>query len=138
MYETITEFLPKLEDSNYGTWQVDTEHKGTEDDPIQMPFVGYDKTVHDLIHVIYAFVDNHEEMGLTKYSEILEENSLEWSTESMESADVSSLDGRCVMALMVGALRADRFCEGALLGFLKSGAFSKWINRLKEIDIESK
>lgn len=134
MYETITEFLPKLVDSNYGTWHVDTEHKGTEDDPIQMPFFGYDRTVRDLVHAIYDFVDNHEEMGLTKYSEILEENGLKWGTESMENADVSSLDGRCVMALMVGALRADRFCEGALLGFLKSGAITRWVERLQDID----
>lgn len=136
MYESLTDFLPKLVESKYGTWHIDTEHKGTEDDPVQMPFVGYDRTVHDLEKAIYDFVDNHEEMGLTKYSEIIEKNGLEWNTESMEKANVSSLDGRTIMALLVGALRADRFCEGALLGFFNSGAMTRWLERLKEIDGE--
>jgi hypothetical protein len=52
----------------------------------------------------------------------------------MEQADVSSLDGRVVMALLVGVLRADRFCEGVLLGFWNSGAMNRWLERLKEID----
>ncbi|MCA5011290.1 hypothetical protein HP393_22890, partial [Clostridioides difficile] len=47
---------------------------------------------------------------------------------------VRGLDGRAVMALLVGALRADRFCEGAFLGFLKSGAMLRWLQRLKGID----
>ena len=37
-----------------------------------MPFVGYGRAVHDPIRAIYDFVDNYEEMRLTKYSEILE------------------------------------------------------------------
>ena len=134
MYETLTEYLSKLENSEYGKWHLDTEHKGTEDDSIQMPFVGYERIVTDLEHAIYDFVDTHPEMELTKYSEILEQNGLEWETESMEQADLSSLDGRAVMALLVGVLRADRFCEGALLGFLNSGAMNRWLERLKEID----
>lgn len=134
MYETLTEYLSKLENSEYGKWYVNTEHKGKEDDSIQMPFVGYERIVIDLEHAIYDFVDTHPEMELTKYSEILEQNGLEWGIVSMKKADVSSLDDRAIMALLVGALRADRFCEGALLGFLNSGALNRWIERLKEID----
>lgn len=134
MYEALTKYITKLDRSEYGKWHVDTEHKGTEDDPIQMPFVGYERTVIDLERAIYDFVDLHSEMELTKYGEILEQNGLEWGTESMEKADVTGLDGRAVMALLVGALRADRFCEGAFLGFLKSGAMLRWLQRLKGID----
>lgn len=115
MYETLTEYLSKLDNSEYGKWHVDTEHKGTEEDSFHMPFVGYERIVIDLEHAIYDLVDIHPEMELTKYSEILEQNGLEWGTDSMEQADVSSLDGRAVMALLVGVLRADRFCEGVLL-----------------------
>ena len=52
----------------------------------------------------------------------------------MESADVSALDGQTVMALLVGAVRAERFCDGALLGFLESGCVERWLRRLREID----
>ena len=134
MYESITKLLPRLMDSSFGIWHVDTEHKGTEEEPIQMPFFEYDCTVNELRKAIYDFVDDHEEMKLSKYREILETYGIEWTAESMENANVSSLDGKCVMALMVGTLRGDRFCEGIFLRFLKAGVVTRWIERLKEID----
>ena len=70
---------------------------------------------------------------LNRYGEILERNGLEWG-ESMSAADVSTLDAQCVMALLVGAVRAERFCDGVLLGFFRDGSIQKWLTRLKEID----
>lgn len=55
----------------------------------------------------------------------------------MSIADVSELDGRTVIALLVGAMRADRFSDGAFLGFCKNGSIIRWLERLKAID-ESK
>jgi len=54
--------------------------------------------------------------------------------DSIQSADVSNLDGQTVMALLIGAVRAERFCDGALLEFLESGCIKKWIQRLQDID----
>jgi ADP-ribosyl-[dinitrogen reductase] hydrolase len=34
----------------------------------------------------------------------------------------------------MGAIRAVRFCDGALLEFCKDGSIIKWLGRLKEID----
>jgi hypothetical protein len=34
----------------------------------------------------------------------------------------------------MGAIRAERFCDGALLGFFKDGYILKWLKRLKDID----
>ena len=45
------------------------------------------------------------------------------------------LDTKTVLALLIGAIRADRFCEGALLGFMKSGAIQRGLVRLKELDV---
>ena len=81
-----------------------------------------------------SFVDNHPELCLTRYADILERAGLEWGSESMEGADVSALDGKTVMALLVGAVRAERFCDGALLGFLESGCIGRWLQRLRQID----
>ena len=39
-----------------------------------------------------------------------------------------------ITALLMGAIRADRFSEGALLYFFETGTITKWLNRLKEID----
>lgn len=134
MYESLTQLIPKLCEDEYGTWIIDHESKGTMEDPVQMPFVGYSPIVDELIRTIYAFVDEHPDYELTKYSEILESNGLKWESRSMSEADASYADGKLIMALLVGALRADRFCEGTLLGFLKDGSVVRWLERLKEID----
>lgn len=134
MYEALTQLIPDLQKDEFGTWVIDRESKGTPDDPKHMPFVGYSKAVNKLERAIYDFVDNHKEYNLSRYSEILNANGIEWESKSMSKADVSEADGRLVMALLVAALRADRFCEGALLGFCEDGSVLRWLERLKEID----
>lgn len=135
MYESLTRYLPAIEESDdYGTWIIDREHAGTMDDPKQMPYVDYSRQVTDLENAISAFVVGHAELGLTRYPDILKENDLSWDSESMEGADASTLDARAVLALLVGAVRAERFCDGALLRFFKQGCIARWLRRLREID----
>lgn len=134
MYESLTRLIPKLGEEEYGTLIVDNESKGTMNDPIHMPFVDYSHAVIELERAIYAFVDEHPDYKLTKYSEILKSNGLEWSLHSMSGADVSIADGKLIMALLVGALRADRFSEGTFLRFCEDGSVLRWLKRLKEID----
>ena len=52
----------------------------------------------------------------------------------MSTADVSSLDGQTIMALIMGVVRAERFCDGELLEFFKDGSIEKWLQRLQQID----
>lgn len=75
-------------------------------------------------------------MELTRFGDILEKANIKWDAQSMKYADVSALDGRTVMALLVGAVRAERFCDGALLTFCEGGNVAKWLQRLKELDEE--
>jgi hypothetical protein len=96
--------------------------------------VDYSPAVTELMKAVYAFKAEHPDFELTKYEEILNSNGLEWSQRSMSEADVSNADGRLVMALLLGAIRADRFSEGTLLGFLEEGSVLRWLKRLKEID----
>ena len=134
MFETITAFLPKLQGTEFGEWIVDKVNDGSPEHPKQFPFVAYGRTVTDLENAIYRFIDDHKEMELTHYGDILAAAHIEWGSDSMKNADVSSLDGRTVMALLVGAVRAERFCDGALLGFCEDGCVAKWLQRLKAID----
>ena len=133
-YENLIKYLPLLEDDNIGTWIIDRENDGSPEHPIQMPFVNYSEMVHDFIKDVYDFEEKNKDFELTRYGEILEKNGLEWGSKSMSEADVSSLDGQCIMALIMGAVRAERFCDGALLGFFKDGSIKKWLERLKKID----
>lgn len=135
MFESLTKHLPAIENAEgFGNWVVDRESKGTMDDPIKMPYVNYGMTVADVEQAIYDFVDEHPEYELTHYHDILERNGLEWGGQAMSGADVSELDGQAVMALLLGAVRAERFCDGALLGFFGDGSMRRWLLRLKEID----
>lgn len=135
MFESLTKHLPAIENAEgFGNWVVDRESKGTTNDPIKMPYVNYGTTVADVEQAIYKFVDEHPEYELTHYRDILERNGLERDSQAMSGADASELDGQAVMALLLGAVRAERFCDGALLGFFGDGSMRRWLLRLKEID----
>ena len=134
MYQTLTDYLSEMESDGFGKWIVDKDNDGTPENPIRLPYVKYSQVVRRFIHDIYSFQENHPEYGLNHYSDILRENNLEWGKESMQKADISVLDGKCIMALLVGAVRADRFNEGTLLSFFDSGTIAKWLLRLKELD----
>ena len=135
MFESLTKHLPAIENAEgFGNWVVDRGSKGTMDDPIEMPYVNYGTTVADVEQAIYDFVDEHPEYELAHYRDILERNGLEWGSQAMSGADASELDGQAVMALLLGAVRAERFCDGALLGFFGDGSMRRWLLRLKGID----
>ena len=55
----------------------------------------------------------------------------------MSEADVSELDGQVVTALLIGAVRAERFCDDALLDFFEDGSMRRWLLRLRELDSAS-
>ena len=96
-----------------------------------------EKDAGEFEEFFYDFVKEHEDLGLYQYGNILEENGLAWDSEVMKNADVSKLDGRTVLALIMGAIRADHFCDGALMDFFESGSIQKWLQRLKQIDLEN-
>ena len=135
-YTTLTGYLSAIENDNFGEWIIDRKNKGTLENPIQMPYITYSNMVDNFIEDVYDFVSKHPEYELNRYRDILETNNIKWEKESMQNTDVSSLDGKCVVALLVGTVRAERFCDGVLLSFFKSGVIKKWLLRLKEIDEE--
>ena len=137
MFEELTAYIPKLQERQFGEWIVDTKNDGSPEHPIQFPFVNFNNTVTAFVEVVYRFVDTHLPMDLRSYSAILEEAGLKWDYNVMSNADVTGLTGRTVMALILGAIRADRFCEGTLLSFFNEGHIIKWLKRLKQIDMEA-
>lgn len=134
IFDSLTKYLSQLDTDIIGTWIIDRENDGTPEHPMQMPFVNYSELIHHFIEDVYKFNDDNKDFGLNRYGEILEQNGLELSAKSMSQADVSQLDARCVMALIIGAVREERFCDGALLGLFEDGSIRRWLERLKEID----
>ena len=129
-YTKLTAYLPILEADNFGKWIVDSKSKGTIESPIQMPYVTYSRMARHFIDDVYTFADEHQEYGLYSYNDILFENGIERSIVSMSEVDTSTLDGKCITALLMGAIRADKFSEGALL-WLPS-LFRSIVNKAKE------
>ena len=89
-------------------------------DTIQMPYVNYGRVVIEVEQAI-SFVDENPECELTRYGDILEHNGLKWDGRVMSEADGLKLDGQAVLALLLGAVRGECFCDGALLGFFEDG-----------------
>lgn len=132
-FESLTKYLPRLEEDTFGTWIIDRENDGTPEHPITMPYVSYTPLVLGFLKDFYDFHKNNPDYELTHYREIVEQNGLEYGN-SMKEADVSCLDAKCILAMIMGITRADRFCEGVLLNSFKDGSIKKWLERLKVIE----
>ena len=133
-FAELTKYIPLIEQDEIGCWYVDRKHKGTREDPVQFPFVVFSEMLNHFIDDVYSLVEKYPEWELNHYGQILEENGLRWDSRSMGSAIVDDLDARCICALLVGAVRAERFCDGALMEFFKDGSVKRWLQRLAELD----
>lgn len=133
-FDILVKYIPMIQADSFGEWVIDKENDGTPEHPIQMPFVNYSEMVDKFIDDIYSFEEGNQDMEMTRYRDILKDNGLEWDFESMKNADVSNLDAKCVLALIMGAIRADRFSEGTLLSFFKNGCILNWLERLRNIE----
>lgn len=133
-YSALTKYINLLKNDNAGEWICDKENDGSSERPMHLPFVSYSIAVNNLADDIYKFAKESDEIVPSKYAEIIQANGIEWGYDSMMKADASELDAQCILALLIASLRAERFCDGALLGFIKNGAVIRWLKRLQELD----
>lgn len=129
-FESLTKYIPMLQEDRIGEWVIDQENDGTAERPIQMPFVHYSETVRHFIEDVYTFAEQHQELELIRYREILKENGIEGGLNDIENVELSNLNEQCVLALIMGVVRTERFCDGAILSSFKSGAMLKYLERL--------
>lgn len=134
-YKLLTKYIGKFEFvKSFGDWHVDHINEGIQENPIQMPHVNYTKLADMFVEEFYQFVEAHPEYSLSNYKGILEKNNIKWDSESMRNVDLNSIDSDCILALVMGAIRADRFSEGTLLGFFEEGYILDWLKRLRVMD----
>lgn len=134
-FEIMTKYLPLVTSDNFGEWIIDRANYGTTQHPKKLPFVNYSEMVRVFIKDVYTFEENNKDFMLTRYADILKENGIDQRTA--DKADISTKDGRVVMALIMTAVRAERFCEGVLLSLFQNGTITKWLKRLAEIDSQA-
>lgn len=133
-YSALTKYINLLKNDNAGEWICDKENDGSSERPMHLPFVSYSIAVNNLADDIYKFAKESDEIVPSKYAEILQANGIKWGYDSMMKADASELDAQCILALLIASLRAERFCDGALLEFIKNGAVIRWLKRLQKLD----
>lgn len=132
--EELIELIPQLQGSDFGGFAKEAGHAGTREDPIPWPHVEYKDGIDRLVEdAIYKIVYDNPELGLKSYSDILDENGLEWSDESLRVSNVSELDIRCLLAMVLAIVRGDRFCDGLLLAYMENGLLLSWLERIQEL-----
>lgn len=137
IFGSLVDLIDDLKEDSIGEWIIDKENDGTPEHPIQMPFVVYSEVVRKFEKAVYDFEREHPEYGLNRYNSILERCGVNWGTRSMSTVDVSNMDAQSVMALMMGAVRSERFCDGALKEFFENGSIERWLYRLRDIEKNS-
>ena len=125
-YDALTKYIELLSDDEIGEWAIDDE---TSEHPVRMPFVVYSSKTKEFIREVYSCTEDEK---FNDYVKILNRNGIEWGEESMKKADAASLPTECILALLLGAVRAEHFCEGVLLNLIKSGSVKGWLMELKK------
>ena len=125
MYEALTAYISKFSKIRFGTRMIWEDYETF--------FDGTPPFWEDL----YRFLDTHPELKIMDYRAFLEKKHIKFEYDSMNNADVSTLDGKTVLTLIVAASRAEHLCEGALQKFIRAGCIKRWLMRLKAIDEEN-
>lgn len=134
IYSSLTKHISKLCDESWCKVLPERQTgNGTVDAPFQIPYREYSEEVNEFIKDVYSFEEQYPEYGLNNYISILLINDIKWDEVEMSKAKVDELSGQAVAALIKGAIRAERFCSGALEGFLANGCILKWLYRLEEL-----
>lgn len=138
-YSRVTKYIELFEKAAnpIGTFTgggIDKNYEGPGGPALIFPHVDYEPVVDDFIRDIHHLVSTDNALGTNDYQSILNKHGIEWGTDSMMAADVTKLDAQCLVALLIAAVRADRFCEGALLDFFQAGCIMKWLKQLRDLE----
>lgn len=134
-FKELTKFIDKLKDGNYGEWAKQPEDAdGSKEHPFLLGFVIYTKDVYKLVDEIIKIDDKHPEYKFSEYNEEIEKLLKAANVKNVDSLDINKLDIKSCCVILYALLRADRFAEGLLLNYLKSGFVKKVLERVKELD----
>lgn len=129
----LTRYLPLLEGDRFGEWSTINKDRNDEVDTFIMPYMNYSETIRDFIRDVYQFADSHIDFELDQYNRILQEHGIDL-TSNWQTIDISSLDAQCLTALIMGAIRTERFCDGTILGLLEGGYLQAWLGQLQKFE----
>ena len=130
---TLTKYIGRFTGSDpYGYWVTDEKGDGSPENPFHFPWVNYRLPVDSFIVEANQFAFNHPEFK--SYIDVLERHGIKWDHDDMCRAKIDELDEECLVALIVGSVRAEKFCDSAFLRFLEEGCVQKWLKKLRDSD----
>lgn len=129
-YKIITDHIDILSNSNFGEWSS----VNSSEDVVTLPFVIYSKEVMDFLLSVDNFLDIENNDIFFDYKALLERENIEYSMDTFIDADINTLQAETLCAMIIGTIRANRFCEGVLLEAFEHGHILKWLKRIKDLD----
>lgn len=111
MFESLTKFIPDLSD----------ESKAKQ-------------TARRIQDAVFVFDSNNPKCGLKYYRDILRSRGVNLDKTPLSEVDISGLSWLGIMALLYGAVSAERRKLGTLDALAANGSLVRWLSRLKEID----
>jgi len=112
MFEFLFKYLEHFDKKDFGKWIIDDEHKETPNDPIQFPFVDYNRYVDAFIEEVCDFAITNK---LTNY------NLVDGKTIGYDSPN------KDIFYKILEITRAEKFCDGYVLGKLEDGTIQNLI-----------
>lgn len=97
-----------------------------------------DRELSHFVQEFYYYAMHQAAVDLSRYQELLEAAGLEWTQKTLFEAEADSLADTTVLALIIGALRADYFSPGILEDLVADGAIDRWLKRLAELGSSDK
>ncbi len=132
-HKILTDHIKELTDIKYGEWssgEVDSE------DTIGIPTVSYNSAVNRFLFDFELFITKNSDIKYHNYEDVLKRAKIKNNAEDFYNTDIADLSSAVILAMIIGILRKDRFCEGILLNAFENGYILRWLKRIKEIDIK--
>ena len=137
MFESLTKYIEEFNIESFG--EVPNIQLDEEDDGKTAVFshASYEPIVYKFMDDVYDFNDTHNPIPNNDYMKVIEEYAA-GDIDKLKGLDTSDMDSTVAFAYILMVIRGERFCDGLLLRNLEDGTIIKWLNRLKEIDENSK
>ncbi|MDO4502034.1 MAG: DUF6508 domain-containing protein [Coriobacteriia bacterium] len=122
-FDKITDLIPMIEaEGECGEW-VSSDRWPVESTPAS----------NELLKKAHECLDENEDLGIADYRSVLESYGL-FNGEDLVAADVQNCDARCLFSMIFAIVREERFWDGILVEYFKSGKMLEWLKRLRELD----
>ena len=130
-HKMLTDHIKELTNIKYGEW---SSGEPDSEDTIVMPAVSYNSAVYRFLFDFEMFIAKKADVKYYNYEDVLKQAKMKNNIEDFYNTDINDLSSVVILAMIIGILRKDRFCEGILLEAFDNGIILKWLKRIKEID----